>query len=77
MRSQIGCSLCSFKLFLKYALAKRRLTAIGAVIEGKMEGNKAKKPRQIMLDWMLADSYRKLKDETQHRTRGLAIDAYI
>jgi len=30
-----------------------------------------------MLDWMLADSYRKLKDETQHRTRGLAIDAYI
>ena len=58
--------------------AKRRLTAIGTVIEGKMDGNKTKKPRQIMLDWMLAsDSYRKLKEETQQRTRGLAIDAYI
>src|SRR6218665_2486211 len=32
-----------------------------------MEGNKAKKPRQIMLDWILAYSYRKLKYETQHR----------
>jgi len=30
------------------------------VIEGKMNGNKTKKPRQIMLDWMLADSYIKL-----------------
>src|SRR6218665_217429 len=29
--------------------AKRRLTAIGTLIEGKMEGNKAKKLRQIML----------------------------
>ena len=57
--------------------AKRRLTAIGTVIEGKMYGNKTKKPRQIMLDWMLADSYRKLKEETQQRTRGLAIDAYL
>src|SRR6218665_1519079 len=57
--------------------AKRRLTAIGTVIEGEMDGNKTKKPRQIMLDWMLADSYRKLKEETQQRTRGLAIDAYI
>src|SRR6218665_1159739 len=43
--------------------AKRRLTAIGTVIEGKMDGNKTKKPRQIMLDWMLVDSYRKLKEE--------------
>src|SRR6218665_1994482 len=57
--------------------AKRRLTAIGTVIEGKLEGNKAKNPRQIMLDWMLVYSFRELKDETQHRTRGWAIDAYI
>ena len=48
---------------------KRRLAAIGTVIKGKVEGNKTKKPRQIMLDWMLADSYRELKEETQQRAR--------
>jgi len=52
--------------------AKTRLAARGTVIEGKMEENKTEKPRQMMLDWMLADSYRKLKEETQQRPRGVA-----
>jgi len=34
------------------------------VIEGKMEENKPNKPRRMMQDWMLANSYRKLKAET-------------
>jgi len=42
--------------------AKRRLTAIGTIIEGNMDGNKTKKPRQIMLDWMLEDSKAERRD---------------
>ena len=37
--------------------SKRRLAAI---IGKKTKG----RPRQMMLDWMLADSYRKLKEKT-------------
>jgi len=36
------------------------------VIEGKLEGKKARiRPRQMMLVWMMADVYGKLNEEAQ------------
>jgi len=44
---------------------KWRLTVIGTVMKGKVEGKNTKERlRQIMQDLMLADSYRKLKEKT-------------
>jgi len=41
---------------------------LGTVIEGKMEGKKRRgRPRQLLLDWMMADGYGKLKEEVQQR----------
>ena len=38
------------------------------VIEGKMEGRRTRgRPRQMMLDWMMTDGYKKLKEEAQQR----------
>src|SRR6218665_22310 len=38
------------------------------VIEGKMLGNRSRgKPRQMMLDWMMVEGYRKLKEQAQQR----------
>jgi len=38
------------------------------VIEGKMLGKRSTgRPRQMMLDWMLVEGYRRLKEEPQQR----------
>ena len=38
------------------------------VIEGKMKGRKTRgRPRQMMLDWMMKDGYKNLKEEAQQR----------
>ena len=38
------------------------------VIEGKMKGRKTRgRPRQMMLDWMMKDGYKNLKEEPQQR----------
>jgi len=38
------------------------------VIEGKIRGKTTSgRPRQMMLDWMMADGYGKLKEEAQQR----------
>jgi len=38
------------------------------IIKGKTEGKKtSRRPRQMMLDWMIADSYGRLKEEAQQQ----------
>src|SRR6218665_3719911 len=38
------------------------------VIEGKMLGKRSRgRPRQMMLDWMMVERYRKLKEQAQQR----------
>src|SRR6218665_827019 len=38
------------------------------VIEGKMLGKRSRgRPRQMMLDWMMVEGYRKLKEQAQQR----------
>ena len=38
------------------------------VIEGKMLGKRSRgRPRQMMLDWMMVEGYRKLKEQAQKR----------
>jgi hypothetical protein len=38
------------------------------IIEGKMEGKRTPgRPRQMMLDWLMKDGYRRLKERTQNR----------
>ena len=38
------------------------------IIEVRMEGKRGRgRPRQKLLDWMMSEGYRKLKEEAQHR----------
>src|SRR6218665_3179123 len=38
------------------------------IINGRMEGKRGRgRPRQTLLDWMMSEEYRKLKEEAQHR----------
>ena len=44
------------------AHSKRRIT-VKTAIEGKMLGKRSRgRPRQMMLDWMMVEGYRKLKE---------------
>lgn len=46
----------------------RRLVARNGIIEGTMEGKRTRGgQRQMMLDWMMDDGYRKLKEKVQQR----------
>src|SRR6218665_1909636 len=41
---------------------------LNTVIEGKILGKRSRgRPRQIMLDWMMVEGYRKLKEQAQQR----------
>ena len=38
------------------------------IMEGMMEGKRGRgRPRHKLMDWMMVDGYRKLKEEAQHR----------
>ena len=36
------------------------------IIEGRMEGKKRGRPRMMLLDWMMKEEYRKLKERAGH-----------
>ena len=38
------------------------------ILEGKMEGKRTRgRPRQMLLDWMMTDGYKNLKETAQNR----------